>query len=309
MKKLALLGDPCAIRSQALAWSGYGGGGKASTTKARLKPPKPLNLTESYRMRYFSSIIISLSVLISGFTLALPALALAQTYPPLSFDDPYFNGVTEFTSAIKLQNNESFSNSSIVESSGNPSLTCLGACTINRVRIESREGIRVAGNGTVAVTNSVMDTTGIPNDHADGLQAYAPGSVGTIALSNVTFVTHTSLTHTGMFIADNWTGTITMNNVVFNGNGAAYAFRIYPDIGGDIHISLNNVYLIGPFQYAPFDMKSVAGHNVIADQWNNVRNATIVNGVLVSGSLIPCRSGNVICPSGGDTTPPSTPTK
>ena len=86
-------------------------------------------------------------------------------------------------------------------------------------------------------------------------------------------------------MADNWTGTIDLENVVFN--GGPYGMRLHPDTGGDNLIYLKNVYFVGPFGFAPFLFADAGGHRNIISLWENVRSATIVNGVLVPGALIP----------------------
>jgi hypothetical protein len=174
------------------------------------------------------------------------------------------------------------------------SVVCDDSCTIDHVRINSDEGIRVGGAGTVNVSNTYVDTTALPGDHADGIQAYAPGATGTLNMTNVTFQTHSD-GNSGMFIADGWIGSINMNNVLFIGDNGNTAFDIYPD-DGDVHVSLNNVYIVGPWLYYQFNIESTNGHSVIITQWN-VYNATIVNGALIVGSAIPCPAADgVICP-------------
>jgi hypothetical protein len=48
------------------------------------------------------------------------------------------------------------------------------------------------------------------------------------------------------------------------------------------------VYFVGPFAYGAYLMTDVAGHKNNIVKWENVRNATIVDGKLVPGALIPC---------------------
>ena len=50
---------------------------------------------------------------------------------------------------------------------------------------------------------------------------------------------------------------------------------------------MRNVYFVGPFGYGPYLFSDVAGHRNIFELWENVCNATIVNGKLVPGTPIP----------------------
>ncbi|HEX3134585.1 MAG TPA: Ig-like domain-containing protein [Planctomycetota bacterium] len=96
----------------------------------------------------------------------------------------------------------------------------------------------------------------------------------------------TTAVNCGVFVADNYIGTFTFDNVVFW--GGLFGLRIHPDVGGDQYVSLKDVYFVGPFAYGEFNFGDVAGHVVHFTKWENVRHATIVSGVLVPGALIPC---------------------
>lgn len=204
---------------------------------------------------------------------------------PLGWNDPLFSGLVDTHSRITIPNDGSISDKSITEASGEPTVTFLGAGTMDRVRIRSREGVRIAGSGAVTILNSYIETTGSASDHADGIQAYAPGSHGTLTLRNSMVVSHYTAATAGMFIADNWTGSVVMEGVVFK--GGPYGFRIYPDIGGDTRVSLKNVFFVGPFRYGRYAMTGHGGHKIIINQWENIYDADIVNGVLVPGAVVP----------------------
>jgi hypothetical protein len=88
-----------------------------------------------------------------------------------------------------------------------------------------------------------------------------------------------------LFVADNWTGTVICENVVFWGAGN-YACHIFPDIGGDIHIDFQNVFFVGPFQYGPYNIHGSNGHQIVVDRWDGVRSATIEDGRIVGGSPV-----------------------
>ena len=108
---------------------------------------------------------------------------------PLSWNDPLLSGVTS-SGSVMLRNGGTLSYKSIVDNSGDPSVTTVGggSFTIDHVRIDSREGIRIAGGGDITISNSYIETAGIGDDHADGIQAYAPGSTGNVTITNTTIV-------------------------------------------------------------------------------------------------------------------------
>ncbi|UPK40488.1 hypothetical protein IVB18_29130 [Bradyrhizobium sp. 186] len=86
-----------------------------------------------------------------------------------------------------------------------------------------------------------------------------------------------------MFIADSYSGTFNFDNVMFE--GGPYGLRIASD-ADDIYVSMKDVYFVGPFGAAPFVFQETNAPIHIT-QWENVRSATIVNGQLVPGDLIP----------------------
>ncbi|MEH2507275.1 hypothetical protein V1290_006086 [Bradyrhizobium sp. AZCC 1578] len=202
---------------------------------------------------------------------------------PLSWNDPLLSGVTS-SSSVTLRDGGTLSYKSIVDNSGNPSVTTVGAgsFTIDHVRIDSREGIRLAGDGDVTISNSYIETAGIADDHADGIQAYAPGSTGNVTITNTTIVNPDN-TAVGMFIADDYSGTFTFDNVVFQ--SGPFGLRIAAD-ANDITVSLKDVYFVGPFMFDDFLFEEVNA-DIHITRWENVRSATIVNGELVPGELIP----------------------
>ena len=204
---------------------------------------------------------------------------------PLSWNDPLFSGVTN-SGSVTLRNGGTLSNTSITDSGLIASVVLDdGSTTLDHVRINSEEGVRIGGSGNITISNSYIETTGLAGDHADGIQAYDPGGTGNVTITNTTIVSHDSNATSGMFIADGYSGTFTFNNVVFE--GGPYALRIAADAGAghDDYVSLTNVYFVGPFEYGAFLFQEVNA-NIHITQWNNVRYATIVNGVLVPGALI-----------------------
>jgi hypothetical protein len=204
---------------------------------------------------------------------------------PLTFNDPIFKGMTERTSQLWLSKGQNLSRTSIKEQvSETASIGMSGDNNVDHCRIDSREGFRVSGSGAFTISNSYIESQGMSGDHADGLQAYSPGNRGTLTIRNTTFHSHNHDATAGIFIADNWTGTIDLQDVVFI--GGPFGLRVHPDVGGDNQVYLRNVYFVGPFQYGALRFSDVGGHVNHIMLWNNVRNATIVNGVLVPGSLI-----------------------
>jgi hypothetical protein len=202
---------------------------------------------------------------------------------PLTWNDPSFSGLTD-SGAVEVQDGGTLSDYS--STADGPIATVLldGSATLNEVRINSDEGVRIGGSGNITISNSYIETTGLAGDHADGIQAYAPGGSGNVTITNTTIVSHDQNATSGMFIADQYSGTFTFNNVVFE--GGPYGLRIADDAGVDDYVSLNNVYFVGPFEYGAVLLQEVTA-NIHITAWNNVRYATIVNGVLVPGALIP----------------------
>jgi hypothetical protein len=204
---------------------------------------------------------------------------------PMSFDDPMFTNMTETTSSYNLQTGQSASHKSIRgPASGDAASTGWGNNNWDYCRCDSREGFHVCGPGYFNVTNCWVQAFGQGADHADGIQAYSPGSRGTIKVRNTSIrMSNTSAT-AGMFVADNWTGTIDIQDCMFW--GGPYGLRLHPDVGGDNDVYLKNVYFVGPFAYGPIYFSDVWGHVNHIRKWENVRNATIENGVLKPGSPI-----------------------
>lgn len=211
---------------------------------------------------------------------------------PLSFNDPMFVDVKISNTPIRLSKGLSLINTSIELPRDDRTVVCLGENSLTRCRVKSREAIRIAGGGTFTIDGCWLEAIGIGNDHADCIQCYSPGDIGTLHIKNTTIrayktsdVTPPQIGSQGLFVADNWTGTVICENVVFWGAGN-YACHIFPDIGGDTHVDFQNVLFVGPFQYGPYNIHGANGHRIIVDRWENVRNATVTGGMLVAGSPI-----------------------
>lgn len=200
---------------------------------------------------------------------------------PLSWNDSQFSGATS-SSSVRLQNGGTLSNTSITDTGSVASVVGSGSFTLNNVRVDSREGVRIGGSGDIKISNSYLEATGEGSDHADTIQAYAPGGTGNVTITNTSIVAHNNAATAGMFVADDYAGSFTFDNVVFQ--GGPYGLRVHAD-ERDITLSLKDVYFVGPFGYDPF-MFLEAGGDIRITQWENVRTATIVNGELVPGALI-----------------------
>jgi hypothetical protein len=201
---------------------------------------------------------------------------------PLSFSDPVYASVTSGTSGFAVPPDSSRTDLSIIENSGDPTITCKGSCNLTRVRIQSREGIRCI-SGNINLTWVYIEATGVDGDHADGLQCYGPGSTGTVTVKNSTFKM-AGVTTAGYFSADDWRGSHVFDNVLFQGGG--FGLRIPADGGSTV--SLKNVYFVrGSFRYGPFLFDVVKGRRINIVQWENVRWATWQGDRLVLGNLIP----------------------
>lgn len=201
---------------------------------------------------------------------------------PLSFNDPVYADVTSGTVNIALPPDSSRTDLSIIENSGDPTITCLGSCSVTRVRIQSREGVRCI-SGDINLTWVYIAATGVENDHADGVQCYGPGFTGTVTVKNSTFKM-AGVTTAGYFSADDWRGSHVFENVLFE--GGSFGLRIPAD--GGTSVSLKNVYFVrGSFRYRPFLFDVVKGRRIKILQWENVRWASWQGDRLILERLIP----------------------
>ena len=122
---------------------------------------------------------------------------------PLSWNDPLFNGVTN-SGSVTLKNGGTLSYKSITDTGSMASVVGQGSFTLDHVRIDSREGVRIGGDGDITISNSYLESTGQGNDHADTIQAYSPGSTGNVTITNTTIVAHNTAANAGIFIADDY---------------------------------------------------------------------------------------------------------
>jgi len=215
--------------------------------------------------------------------------------PPLSFTDPRFVGMTELTSQFLLNDGLTATKQSVTmrgtgEPQGRAAFQMGNGTTLTLSRCFAREGIRTGGTGIVVDTCWIeCDGFVDEDDHADCCQLF-PAAVGLIDCRNTTFRAHpggdlgpNSHGSVGYFWADNFQGTARFNNCVFW--GGEFGCRIHADTG-TTHLDFKDVFFVGPFTNDA-TLISETGGTLVVDRWDNVRNATIVGGVLVPGTLIP----------------------
>ncbi len=205
---------------------------------------------------------------------------------PLKYNDARFSG-NAASSAVTITAGGALSNKSITETGSIASIVMGDGGIIQTCRVNSRECVRISGSGSFLIDNCYLEALGVGEDHADGIQAYSPGSRGVLRVSNTAIVTHSVAANVGLFIADNWTGTLDLENVAFIGGGVNYGLRVHPDTGGDNIIKLKNVFFVPPFRYAPYLFGDYGRHKNFIQLWDNVRKATIVDGVLIPGLVFP----------------------
>ncbi|WP_148287896.1 hypothetical protein [Rhodopseudomonas sp. B29] len=205
---------------------------------------------------------------------------------PLDYTDARFNDNIA-SNALRVPAGGVVNDRSITRTDGTASIVTRNGATIRNCRVNSRECVRVGGGGSFLIDSCYLEALGVESDHADVIQAYSPGSRGTLKVSNTAIVTHDVAANAGLFIADNWTGTIELENVAFIGGGVNYGLRIHPDTGGDNILRLRNVYFIPPFRYAPYLLGDVGGHKNFIEYWEGVRLGRILEGKLVAGQVLP----------------------
>lgn len=206
---------------------------------------------------------------------------------PMSFDDPMFTGMTELTSSLTLSDGQDLTKRSIIENVSSPaSIVCEGNNEITHCRVLSRECVRLVGS-TYLIDGCYLESEGTGDDHADTIQVYAgsEGGIFDITVRNSHIRAHTTAATAGFFIADNCVGDVTCENVIFQ--GGPFGVKFHADVGGDINVYFKDIFFVGPFGTDPFTFLNFGGGEVVIQQWDNVRHATIVDGILVPGELIP----------------------
>ena len=202
---------------------------------------------------------------------------------PLTWDDPRFVNMTDYTAREYITANASRSNMSSVYTDTNyPAWETKGSVNLRTSRARTREGYRSAGGGEQYLSDLYVEATGVGADHADGLQVYAPGLAGRITLKNSTIKAPSG--NAAYFSSDNWMGAHVLENVLLSGGG--YTLRIYGD--GATSMSLKDVYILkDSWLFGPTHFVAVNNLRPAVVRWENVRLATIENGKIVPGSEIP----------------------
>lgn len=172
---------------------------------------------------------------------------------------------------------------------------------LSQCYINGREGPRIGADDTPTATLNIDQTyincAGKGDDHADCIQAYSPGGVCLLNITNSYLRSYNDteaqqkygagfIGSAGIFWADNMQGEVRVTNTVIHGSGRGVA--IYADTG-TTRVSFEDVFFVpGPGGWTGFDFDIRAtGGTLIIDKWVNVREATIVDGQLVPGALIP----------------------
>jgi hypothetical protein len=200
--------------------------------------------------------------------------------PPLTFNDSRFANAVSVGAQV-LSNGATLVDRSITSDGGAASILCDGSCTLNRVRVNSSEAVRIT-SGTILIQDSYLEATGKGDDHADVIQAYSPGSRGSLILRNTSIVAHNTAATAGIFIADNWKpDLVDLENVMFS--GGPYGLRLHADGYAGAHLRMKNVCFVGPFMYGMYLIDSI----VTIDEWTNVNECVIQNGKLVITKAIP----------------------
>ena len=144
---------------------------------------------------------------------------------PLTWNDARFSGCTT-SNSVTVQNGATLSSKSITDTGHTASIILgSGGATVRTCRVNSRESVRVGASGTFNIDNCYLEATGQGDDHADTVQHYSPGSRGTVRVTNTSIVAHNTAATAGFFVADNWTGTFELTNVVIQ--GGPYGCRIH----------------------------------------------------------------------------------
>lgn len=203
---------------------------------------------------------------------------------PLSQADPRFaanaaSGPTKVVSGATLLNKTiiasapSWQSAAVVLSPGGKLQNCV---------IKSDEAVRIGGDGTFVIDGCWLSAKAVnAGAHADTIQVYDPGCVVDITVRNSLIEAFNENATAGFFAADDAGGKFTFDNVVFK--GGPFGLRLCSD--KPMTVSMKNVFCVGPFGYKPLFFE-VVNHPFVIERWENVRNATIVNGVLVPGTLI-----------------------
>lgn len=234
-------------------------------------------------MKHITLVGLSITLL---FASACASAAWPTDSPPVSLTDSrYFSNNTTTSSETVLSSSNILANRTItVDRPSIAAVRCEGACTLANVAIRSAEGLRLT-SGVVHFDSSYIEgCCTLSGDHGDGIQVYSPGSTGTFLLRNSTVRWTTSNATAGFFIADNWQGTVVIENSVFI--SGPFGIHFYADVG-TLNVYFKNVCFVGPFTWTGVALDNVSGQ-IQVRQWDNVRNCTLNGTTLTLGSEITC---------------------
>lgn len=181
--------------------------------------------------------------------------------------------------------------------SGDQCWTWLGGnLNMNQCRVDWREGPRLAGaSGTFHVDQCYINCVGKGTDHADAFQGFVQTG-GTFLLTNSHIRAYTpqegldkygagTVGSTCFFWADASQGLIQVQNTIIHGGDRM--FTVNADAGTTTHINFDHVYfVVEPGYPETWLFSATTGGTLVVDQWNEVRQASIVNGVIVPGTPI-----------------------
>ena len=229
------------------------------------------------------------------------ASTVAQSSIPMSKADVRFAGNTNgggpFTSGTLANKNW---DDSPGYSSGDAcwvwSPTGPGTLNVSKCIIDWREGPRLSGwtsrSAIIAFDQCFINCVGKGIDHADGMQAWSnPPGLSTIRVTNSHFRAYSNdsavakygsgfVESTCFFFADWAQADIIFDNCLFWAD--EWSVRIHAD-QGTTNVSFTNCFFTNP---SGIEIIPTGGNlNVLA--WTNNRSATVVNGAIVPGSLIP----------------------
>jgi hypothetical protein len=238
----------------------------------------------------------------SGYTIGGPNAATGtitndDAAPPVSglpfptgWNDPIFAAATQVRTYIAPSSGQVVQDLTLDKGGQNGAAgSCLDVfnnCTVRRVRINAREGVR-GGRGNVDVSNVYVQVfaNGAAGDHADCWQNYTPENTSindcTITLRNSHLRCSTSAGSNAAFFSGNdWAGRIVMENVWLAGGGftAYFGSDNRSSVRTLSSIDLKNVYfeennwMFGPLHQAIFWPTII--------RWENVCVAKIVNGAI-----------------------------
>ena len=154
----------------------------------------------------------------------IPAVPADPTTPPSGWDDARFASnfsaptyVSPLRDVMVIQNRDFIGASTF----GDPLSTSIVGVKYINSRFKGREGPRIGGPGVYEYIGCYIECmSGASDDHADGLQAYCPGSAPTVRIIGTRVTMKTDLgfgNNTGVFFSDNARATLTIKDCYFDG--------------------------------------------------------------------------------------------